>query len=123
MPIYLKYGDIKGDVTESGHTDWIELSSAQFGTFRYEPGRPTGHTIEEIVATKGSDRASQPLMRESLGGKATAATIDFAERNGHVYLAVNMTGTLISSWSVSGGGDRPTESLTLNFTKVEFKST
>ena len=32
-----------------------------------------------------------------------------------------MTGTLISSYNVSGSGGKPTESLSLNFTKVEFK--
>src|SRR4051812_48729410 len=36
MPIYLNYSDlkIKGDVTEEGHKDWIELSSFGWGLAR-----------------------------------------------------------------------------------------
>jgi hypothetical protein len=32
-------------------------------------------------------------------------------------------GGLLSGWSMSSGGDRPTESLSLNFTKIEFRYT
>jgi type VI secretion system secreted protein Hcp len=35
-------------------------------------------------------------------------------------LTITLTNTLISGWSQSGGSDRPTESLTLNFTKIQF---
>ena len=124
MPIYLNYGDIKGDVTESAHVDWIELESVQFGSVRYDPGGPVGHKVSEVVVTKGPDRASHPLMRESLGGKPTPATIHFAKGDGHVHLTVNLTGTVISSYKFSGkGGDRPLETLTLNFTNVEYVRT
>ena len=34
MPIYIKYGDIKGDVTAEGHKDWIEVNSFQWGVGR-----------------------------------------------------------------------------------------
>ena len=33
-----------------------------------------------------------------------------------------LTNCMISGYSASSGGDRPTESLSLNFTKVEFKN-
>ena len=39
------------------------------------------------------------------------------------YLQVTLENTLLSGWSVSSGGDRPSETLTLNFTAVEFKNT
>jgi hypothetical protein len=31
-------------------------------------------------------------------------------------------GGLLSGWSISSGGDRPTETITLNFTHVEFRN-
>ena len=37
MPIYIKYGDIKGDVTATGHLGsegWVEINSFQFGIGR-----------------------------------------------------------------------------------------
>ena len=34
MPIYVKYGTIAGNVTESGHTGWVEVNSFQWGVGR-----------------------------------------------------------------------------------------
>jgi type VI secretion system secreted protein Hcp len=53
-------------------------------------------------------------------GKSVEATIDLVSE-GSVYLRVTMKGTLISSYQISGSGDKPTESLTLNFTEVVFE--
>ncbi len=39
------------------------------------------------------------------------------------YLEIKMQPVFVTSYSVSGGGDRPTESLSINFTKIEFKYT
>jgi type VI secretion system secreted protein Hcp len=33
-----------------------------------------------------------------------------------------LTNTLISGFSMSSGGDRPTESITLNFTKITYNN-
>ncbi len=70
--------------------------------------------------TKDTDRASSALWREALNGQGVTATIDFAASDGHVTLTVTMTGTLISSFNVSGHGSNSTEQLTLNFTGVAF---
>ena len=48
--------------------------------------------------------------------------IEFTRADGSVYLRIELEGTLISSISTSGGGDRPLETLTLNFTKLEYKN-
>jgi type VI secretion system secreted protein Hcp len=37
-------------------------------------------------------------------------------------MEITLENTLISSYSMSSGGDRPMESLSLNFTKIEFKA-
>ena len=34
MPIFLKYGAVKGDSTSKGHEGWIILSSFQWGAGR-----------------------------------------------------------------------------------------
>ena len=71
MPVYLKYGDIKGDVTEPAHAGYIELTSAQWGVGR-GVSTPTGGSadrggsapsVSEIVVTKGSDSASARLIQ------------------------------------------------------------
>jgi type VI secretion system secreted protein Hcp len=127
MPVYLKYGDkIKGEVKEPAHRGWIELTSAQFGSVRRSrpldgrEGRDGSSNATEITVTKKSDSTSVHLFREGLSGKEVVAVIDFAKPDGSVYLRVEMTGTLISSYNLSESGKNPTESLTLSFTKVEI---
>jgi type VI secretion system secreted protein Hcp len=132
--IYLKYGDkIKGEVTSEGHKDWIELTSCQFGTAR-GLGKPTGTSgsretgsvhVSEVTCTKVNDVASEPLFRESLDGKAKEALIHFTKSNDaggfETYLELKLTECLVGSYSLASGGDKPTESLSLNFTKIEYK--
>jgi type VI secretion system secreted protein Hcp len=132
--VYLKYGDkVKGEVTSEGHKEWIELTSCQFGTGRAlgnttgtAASRETGSVnVSEIVCTKINDIASEPVFRESLDGKAVDAVIHFTKSNDsggfETYLELKLTECLISSYSLSSGGDKPSESLSLNFTKIEYK--
>jgi type VI secretion system secreted protein Hcp len=133
--ILMNYGGkIKGDSAYPDHKDWIQLSSCQFGVGRgiasssggsdRETGTPS---VSEVVVTKNSDVSSVDLFVESAGGKdPKLTTIDFCNVQGNkvnVYLQLELENTLISGYSVSSGGDRPTESLSLNFTKIKYKYT
>jgi type VI secretion system secreted protein Hcp len=131
MPIYMKYDGIDGDVTAEGHDKWIELQSLQFGTGRgiqTATGRgadreASAPSISEMVATKLMDLASSKLFLESLVGEGKKVQIDLC-RTGEkleVYMTYELEDTLISSYSVSSGGERPMESLSLNFTKITQK--
>ena len=136
MPIYMNYDSlaIKGDVTEEGHKDWIELSSFQWGVGR-GISTPTGGaadressapSVSEITVSKSQDAASNKLLNEALQGEGKTVIIDFAKTDKgklEVYLTYTLTNCMISGYSVSSGGDRPSESLSLNFTKIEFKAT
>lgn len=134
MPIYMNYNDIKGDVTAEGHKAWVELNSFQWGVGR-GISSPTGASadressapsISEIVVTKASDSASVKFVNEALQGEGVKVVIDFCKTdkgNLEVYLTYTLTETMISGYSVSSGGDRPSETLSLNFTKVEYKNT
>jgi type VI secretion system secreted protein Hcp len=134
MPIYMKYDTIKGDVTEDTHKDWVELHSAQFGIGRGISAPTAGSakdressapTVSEIVCTKDMDFSSADLFQESLRGKGKPCEIDFVrstqDQGMALYLKLTLTNTMISSYSTSSGGDKPTESLSLNFTKIEYK--
>jgi len=136
MPIYMKYDDlaIKGDVTEEKHKDWIELNSLQWGVGR-GISSPTGGSgdressapsISEIVVTKPSDIASPKLLNEILQGEGKTVVIDFCKTdkgNLEVYMSYTLTNTMLSGYSVSSGGDRPSESLSLNFTAIDPTNT
>ena len=137
MPIFMKYDGIEGDVTTSGHEKWIQCSSFQWGVGRgisnasSSPADREGSTpsVSEIVVTKDTDSASPNLLRASLGLKPAdegkTVKIDFCKTDTsqpEPYLQLTLTNTLVSGWSISSGGDRPTETVTFNFTKVEFKN-
>jgi len=135
MPIYLEYdgGAVKGDVTEEKHAGWIELNSFQWGVGR-GISSPTGGaadressapSVSEIVVTKATDMATIKLVNEALQGEGKDVKIDFCKTdkgNLEAYLQYTLTNTMISGYSLSSGGDRPQESLSLNFTKVECKN-
>ncbi len=137
MAIYLKYSspDVKGDVTTQGFADQIEISSMQLGIGR-AIGSPTGKSgnresstpsVSEIVITKAFDNASGGLLKEALGSSTKASVvISFVrtdEGGAKTYLLITLTDVAISGFSISSGGDRPSESVSLNFTKIETKFT
>ena len=134
MPIYMNYDGIDGDTTADGHAKWIELNSFQWGVGR-GISSPTGGSmdressapsISEIVVTKAQDVATTKLLDEALQGEGKKVTIHFCKTDKgklETYMQYVLENTMISGYSLSSGGDRPQESLSLNFTKVEFKNT
>lgn len=134
MPIYMKYGAVKGDVTEEGHKQWIEVNSFQWGVGR-GISSPTGGSsdressapsVSEIVVTKPMDEATIALLTEALQGEGADATIDFCKTDKgklETYLEYVLNNCLLSGFSMNSGGDRPMESLSLNFTKIQCKAT
>jgi type VI secretion system secreted protein Hcp len=137
MPIYMKYDGIDGSVTATGHEKWIELDSCQSGAHRNvtsPSGRGTNReaaapTVTEVVCTKTQDDASTSLFKASLWGEGKKVKIDFCKTDKdkvEPYLQLELENTLISSYSISAhGGDghsRPTESLSLNFTKITYNT-
>jgi type VI secretion system secreted protein Hcp len=136
MAAYLKYGtDIKGESLAEGHkgTDgWMEVNSVQWGCGR-AISTPVGASskreasspsISEITLTKLMDSTSPKLAKEALVGKAVdLATIELVETGEgqlETYLTLELTNCMVSGYSYSSGGGRPSESLTLNFTKINM---
>ena len=134
MAIYVNYNNLPGDVTAAGHEKWIEVNSFQWGVGR-GISSPTGGSsdreasapsVSEIVVTKPTDSASTLLLDEALEGEGQDVTIDFCKTDKgqlSVYLTYTLNNTMISGYSISSGGDRPQESLSLNFTKIACKDT
>jgi len=127
------YDGIPGDVDAEGHEKWIELSSFQFGvgrgitsaTGKGGDREASAPSMSEIVVTKVTDGSSCKLFQASLFGEGKDVKIDFCKTDKdklEPYLSLTLTNTLVSGWSNSSGGDRPSESVTLNFTKIEYKN-
>lgn len=135
MPIYLEYEGIKGDVTESGHKEWIEIHSLSWGISRMIDTRvgaaalreQASPNVGEITVSKETDSSSVPLFMESTVGKAKKVLVHFTKTGTgaqDVFLTFELTKCLVSGYSISGGGEgRPSESVSLNFAKVEVKYT
>lgn len=135
MSAYLKYGTtIKGESLAEGHKGsdgWIEIGSVQWGVGRgistpvgaASKREASAPNVSEVTVTKMMDSTSPLLAQEALIGKAVTATIDLCETGAdklNVYLTLELTNTMISGYSMSSGGDRPSESISLNFTKIVF---
>ena len=133
MPVFMQYEGIDGDVTTKGHEKWIELQSFSWGASRHMTSASAsaadreGSTpsVSEVVVTKVTDGATPNLFRTSLGfgpgSEGKKVLVDFCKTDvaqPEPYLQYELENTLISSFSMSSGGDRPMESLSLNYTKV-----
>jgi type VI secretion system secreted protein Hcp len=134
MAAYLKYGDIKGESKAEGHKGsdgWIEIGGVQWSCGR-AISTPVGSSskressspsVSEISITKLMDSTSAKLVKEALVGKAVDATIDLVETGENkleTFLTLKLSNCMISGYSVHSGASRPGESISLNFTKIEY---
>jgi type VI secretion system secreted protein Hcp len=129
MAIFMKYGAVTGEARTTGFDGQIELTSFEFGIGRAiasARGTSTRESSEagvsEIVVTKLTDGASLKLMEEALYGKLdNKVDITFTRTltggGTQAYLKYSLEGCGISGFSSRSGGDRPTESISLNFDK------
>jgi len=131
MSIFVKCTDWKGESKMKGYEDCWEVNSFNFGVGRaVQAARGTSTrqgsvaSVSEITVTKASDAVSVKLFEEALKGKLDRKVEIHFLRTGEdapkPYVILKLEGCGISGFSVSSGGDRPVESVTLNFDKVEF---
>src|SRR5690242_12027422 len=135
MAIYMKFGDVEGSCTTSGFEKWIELQSFQFGVGRAVGTAARGSTtressepsISEVTVTKVMDTSSNKLFTDAVAGDfSTKVTIKFTtttKNSVKEFLSYELTDCGISGFSTSSGGDAPSESLSLNFTKIQIAYT
>ena len=132
MAIYLKYDGIDGDATHEEHDKWITVESLQWGvgraiatavgsTMNREASEPS---VAEVTIAKSMDTSSVYLFQEACTGqvgKEVKIHLVSTGSPGQTYLEYILQDTLVSGYSVSSGGDRPSESVSLNFNKVMMK--
>jgi len=133
--IFMKIEGIKGDVTEDGHVDWIDVNSFQFGVGRaISPAggaeRVVGDTsVSDITVTTTMSIASPAIFTDAVVGTGKEVMIDFTKTVGEssvVFAHYVLTDALISQYSVSAAGDNTgaaSESISLNFVKIEWSFT
>jgi type VI secretion system secreted protein Hcp len=134
MAGYAKIGDIEGESTEGGHDKWINIESINApisrsivdGAKDQERARGTT-TLSDIVLSRPLDKSSVKLA------EACAKGIFFPEVEIHLstqvkekeepYLKYKLKDVIVTSYNFSGyatGSPSPTETITLNFTEIEW---
>jgi type VI secretion system secreted protein Hcp len=135
MAAYVKLAAIKkGESLAEGHKGsdgWIEIGSVSFGSGR-SISTPVGAAakreasaphISEIQMSKLQDSTSPLLFQESLIGKAGDCQIDLTQTGDaqlEIFCTVKLTNAMVSNYSISSSGERPSESFSINFTKIEY---
>ena len=130
--IFMKYGDIIGDVQVSGFEDQIACDSFSFSVSRSIGAASSGSSrdrsdpsFSDITCTKSLDLSSAKLFGQAAFGVTTPeVVISFVESGSKseslVFLEYKLTNVLVSSYSTQGNADdRPSETITMNFEKLE----
>lgn len=134
---YLQIEGVKGESTDDRHKDWIECQTVNWSLTQPKSATAStggGHTAErcelsEISISKLVDLASPLLAQLCACGKTIPkAKIEMQRADGHgepvKYFEVELENVLIAHLAPSfGGGDFPSESLGLKFSKVRWKYT
>lgn len=123
-------GESKDDAKATvGDIDVLAWSwgASQSGTFHSGGGGGAGKAnVQDISLTKWIDKASPPIQLACLAGTHLTECVLSVRKAGdkpYVYLQITMTKCLISSVSTggSGGEDRLTENISINFAKVKVE--
>ena len=134
VDMFIKIDDIKGESIDHKHKDSIQVLSwswglSQSGSTHSGPGGGSGKVnVQDLSFTKHVDTASPNLIKMCCNGKHFKSALLTVRKAGGAeveYLKIKLSDILISAVSTggSGGEDRLTENVTLNFGKFEVTYT
>lgn len=124
--------DLKGESARQGFAGRIDLLSfshavamqvtGDFGGSERTVGRPSH---QDLSVTKYLDSASPVLYQRCCEGRVfPQAEVVVGSDSGGAFaeqMRYTLKNVIVTSVSVAGGGDRPVESLTLNYTEIKWK--
>ncbi|WP_372684052.1 Hcp family type VI secretion system effector [Desulfosarcina sp.] len=134
VDITLKIDGVDGESKIDGHEGEIDVLAwswglSQSGSMHVGGGGGAGKAnIQDVSITKFVDKSSTNLLRKCCNGahlKEAVMTVRKAGETPVDYVVITMSPVLVTSVSTggSGGEDRLTENVTLNFAKVKFSYT
>jgi len=133
----MKADPIKGQITDAGHKDWIEVKSMGAPIFRSIPQgakdtqRTQGDTTPgDIVIVRNLDTSSVKLQEACANGTFfKVVEIHFTTQVNNkqeTYLSYKLENVIISSYSIhvnDKGDPNASEEITMAYTKVEWTYT
>jgi len=131
MDMFIKIGDVKGEAKDSVHKEEIDVlawswGASNSGSAHVGGGAGAGKVnVQDISFTKYIDKATPDLLLATCDGKHFPEAILTVRKAGEhplEYLIITLTEVLVTSLSTggSGGEDRLTENVTLNFAKFKL---
>lgn len=130
VDMFIKIGDIEGESTDGKHEKEIDVLAwswgmSQSGTTHMGGGGGSGKvSVQDISFTKYVDASTHALIKACCDGshyEEAKLTVRKAGKEALEYIKLTMKEVIVTSVSTggSGGEDRLTENVTLNF--AEFK--
>ena len=127
MPIFMQFDPaIKGEATAKGFEGQIDIESFSWGLTQTGSlatgGGGAGKASFQDIHFELPVSSASPLLAKgcATGEHIKTATLTVHKELGDYY-TIKMTDVLISSYQSAGAGDeRPEESFSLNFAKIEF---
>lgn len=134
VDMFMKIDDIKGEASDDKHKASIDVLAwswglSQSGSTHHGGGSGAGKVnVQDISFTKHVDTSSPNLIRACAKGthfKQALLTVRKAGDKPLEYIKITLTDLIVTSISTggSGGEDRLTENVTLNFSKFKFEYT
>ncbi|WP_293865808.1 type VI secretion system tube protein Hcp [uncultured Alsobacter sp.] len=130
--MFIKIGAIKGESKDSAHTGEIDVLAWSWGlhnsgSAHHGGGMGAGKSsCSDLSFTKWIDKSTTDLMLACANGKHFPDATLVVRKAGEKpleYLTIKLTDVLITSVSTggSGGEDRLTENVSLNFAKIKVE--
>jgi type VI secretion system secreted protein Hcp len=134
VDMFIKIGDIKGESIDASHKDEISVLAwswglSQSGSTHFSTGSGAGKVnVQDLSLTKWVDTSSTALMVAACKGthiKEAKLTVRKAGDKPLEYIKITLTDVIVSSLQTggSGGEDRLTENVVLNFGKFKVEYT
>ena len=132
VDMFLKLEGVKGESKDKAHTQEIDILSwswgmSNSGSAHVGGGAGSGKvSVQDLSVTKYLDSSSAPLMLSCCNGahfETAVLTVRKAGEKPLEYVTIKLQEVLITSVETggSGGNDRLTDNVTLNFAKVKVE--
>jgi type VI secretion system secreted protein Hcp len=132
MAAYMKMTGLDGESTDEGHKNWILIESMSSGISRSinsgaKDNERRGAThVSDVTISRQIDKSSVPLqVKAASGDLIDEVEIHFCQESSgkrEPFLKYKLAKVIVSSYSVgiASGESKPHESISLNFSKVDW---
>ena len=125
---YVKFDGIDGEAVDKDHKGWCDLLSFSQSFSKPSSTSATSRrrgsvTIEDLVCVKELDKSSPKLQEAICKGKVFPKLELELVNTAGTYLRYELKNVMISNYSISGDGDRPTEEFSISFEEIKVTYT